>query len=113
MLEDSSIFAKSYAARVPLYSEDHILEALKKETNDFVLGRVLQNPAAGQKSLDYFLEKHAANYEFLPFAFGVCFVDERVPQEKQQTFLKKELIGLHRKILELQAELARNSLPKM
>lgn len=45
LMSDDSPYVRAYAARVPLVAADALTAALPLETNPFVFGRLLQNPA--------------------------------------------------------------------
>lgn len=111
MLEDNSAFVRAYAARVPLLEEAQLIEALKRENDDFVIGRILQNVSTEKKLLSTFIETHEEKITKLPFASTVFLLDERLSPEQRKHVGSKEIASCHPILKDFYELEARNSLP--
>ncbi len=93
---DTSPFAKSFLARIPLFRPEQIREAIELETHPFILGRLFQNPAFDKASLEIFLKKLHTNAHYredflfneeYEFARVVLFLDQRLDPTDLRAFL--------------------------
>lgn len=89
LLNDSSPYVRSYAARIPLFPSSLISEAFQKENHGLVQGRLLQNPACPRELLEKIhIAPERAEADQL-FVSRVAAIDERYPEELRKMQLKK------------------------
>jgi hypothetical protein len=100
LTQDSSAFVKSFASRIPLFTEEQIARALEQEDHFFILGRLLQNPSfkgvAHTKFLDRlfndskYSSSFFSNYEY-EFPRSILYLDSKFNTfELSQFKLKRE-----------------------
>ena len=92
LLNDPSPMVRSYIARIPIFETTQIGEAIQKEQNDFVRGRLLQNPASSADFLHTLAGNFAADLsrESL-FLARVVALDQRLPQDLRKNLITKQI----------------------
>lgn len=88
LLEDPSAYVRSYCSRIPLWDSSVISQALAREDNSLVQGRLLQHPNLDAQTLLKTAEL-TLDKELDPVVECVIALDQRLPKDFREALLNK------------------------
>ncbi|MBS1984378.1 MAG: hypothetical protein JST16_09400 [Bdellovibrionales bacterium] len=82
LLDDSSAYVRSFCARIPFLPASVLQQALERETNAFVLGRLLQNAKSTAENLHGVVGRGLTQSD--PFVSRVAALDQRLSDDARK-----------------------------